>query len=134
MEQFIHDETNGLHYELVGDYYLPCLRAPESPKVGRFGLMYLDYLRKHKRVTYSGFLFSGKLKWHVEDIDRQAEEMFSRLVKQMAKAEGVTEQLKATAQLKWVGLMNNIRNRAEEITIKEIIKIDIKKTIFLINE
>lgn len=121
MEKYIRDETNGLDYELVGDYYLPCLKAPESPKVGRFGLMYLDYLRNHKRVTYSGLLLSGKLKEHIEDIDRQAEEMFSRLVEQMKQCEGVTEQLKAIDQLKWVGLMNNIRNRVAEIVIKEII-------------
>ena len=62
MEKFIHDKTNGLDYELVGDYYLPRLKAPESPKVGRFGLMYLDYLRSHKKVTYSGLMLSGKLR------------------------------------------------------------------------
>ncbi len=121
MKRFIHDETNGLDYKLVGDYYLPCLKVPESPKVGRFGLMYLDYLRNYKRITYSGLLISGKLKEHLENIDRQAEEMFSRLVKQMAKAEGITEQLKAADQLKWVGLMNNIRNRAEDIVYNELI-------------
>ncbi|MBR7070819.1 MAG: TnpV protein, partial [Clostridia bacterium] len=103
MKRFIHDETNGLDYKLMGDYYLPCLKVPESPKVGRFGLMYLDYLRNYKRITYSGLLISGKLKEHLENIDRQAEEMFSRLVKQMAKAEGITEQLKSADQLKWVG-------------------------------
>lgn len=110
MEQFIHDETNGLDYELIGDYYLPCLKAPKSLKIGRFGMMYHDYLRKHKKVTYSGLMLSGKLKKHIEDVDLQAEEMFSRLVKQMAKAECVTEQLKAADQLKWVGMMNSFRN------------------------
>lgn len=89
MKRFIHDNINGLNYELVGDYYLPCLKAPESPKVGRFGLMYFDYLRNHKRVTYSGLLLSGKLNEHIEDIDRQAEEMFSQLVEQMKQAEGI---------------------------------------------
>ena len=79
MDRFFHDKTNGLDYELIGDYYLPCLKAPESPKVGRFGMMYHDYLRSHKRVTYSGLMLSGKLKAHVEDIDRQAEELFSQL-------------------------------------------------------
>lgn len=67
---------------MSGDYYLPCLKVPESPKIGRFGLIYLDYLRTQKRVAYSGLLLSGKLKEHVEDIDRQAEAMFSRLVDQ----------------------------------------------------
>lgn len=121
MEKYIRDETNGLDYELVGDYYLPCLKAPESPKVGRFGLIYLDYLRNHKRITYSGLLISGKLNELIEDIDRQAKEMFFQLVEQMKQAEGITEQLKAIDQLKWVGLMNNIRNRVAEIVIKEII-------------
>ena len=101
MEQFIHDETNGLDYELVGDYYLPCLKAPESPKVGRFGLMCLDYLQNHKKVEYSGLMLSGKLKEHIEDIDRQAEEMFSQLVEKMKTAENITEQLKVTDQLEW---------------------------------
>ena len=121
MERFVHDETNGLDYKLVDDYYLPCLKPPKSPKVGRFGLMYLDYLRNHKKVTYSGLLLSGKLKENVEDIDRQAEDMFSKLFEQMKQAEGVTKQLKATDQMAWVSAMNSIRNRAEEAILDEII-------------
>ena len=121
MERIIHDETNGLDYELVGDYYLPCLKAPESVKVGRFGLIYLDYLRNHKKVEYSGLMLSGKLKEHIEDIDRQAEEMFSRLVDQMKQAEGVTEQLKVTDQMAWVGAMNNISSRANELVLNDLI-------------
>lgn len=121
MKRFIHDKNNGLDYELVGDYYLPCLKAPESPKVGRFGLMHLDYLRNHKRVTYSGLLISGKLNELVEDIDSQAEAMFSQLVNRLKQAEGVTEKLKATNQMAWVGAMNNIRNRAEEIVKSEVL-------------
>lgn len=121
MEQLIHDEVNGLDYELVGDYYLPCLKAPESPKIGRFGLTYLDYLRNHKRVTYSGLLLSDKLNEHIEDIDRQAEEMFYQLVEQMKQSEGVTEELKWQDQMLWVQCMNSIRNRAEEIILNEII-------------
>ena len=121
MKKYIHDKTNGLDYELVGDYYLPCVKAPESPKVGRFGLMHLDYLRNHKRVTYSGLLISGKLNEHVEEIDCQAEEMFSQLVDQMKQTEGITEQLKATDQMEWVRRMNSIRNCAEEIVNHEII-------------
>ena len=121
MKRFIHDETNGLDYELVGEYYLPCLKAPESPKVGRFGLMYLDYLRNHKKVEYSGLMLSGKLKEHIEDIDRQAEDMFYQLVDRMKQAEGVTEQLKAADQMAWVGAMNNIRERVNEIVLNEVI-------------
>ena len=85
----------------MGDYYLPCLKAPEPPKVGRFGMMYHDYIRKHKRVTYSGLMLSGKLNEHIESVDRQAQDLFSQLVEQMKQAEGVTEQLKATDQLEW---------------------------------
>ena len=121
MEKIIHDEKNGLNYELVGDYYIPCLVTPEAPKVGRFGMMYHDYLRTHKKVTYSGLMLSGELKEHIEDIDRQAEDMYSQLVDSMKQAEGITEQLKATNQMKWVRRMNSIRNRAEEIVKSEVL-------------
>lgn len=121
MKRFIHDETNGLDYKLVGDYYLPCLKAPEAPKVGRFGMIYLDYLRNNKKATYSGLLMTDKLKDHVEEIDRQAEEMFSQLVEQMAKDEGVDETLKRRDQLSWVQQMNSIHNRAEEIVLREVV-------------
>ena len=121
MEKYITDERTGLKYELVGDYYYPCLEAPEAPKVGRFGMLYHDYLRTHKKVTYSGLMLSGKLKEHIEDIDRRAEEMFSQLVEQMKQAEGVTERLKAADQMEWVRRMNNIRNRAEEIVKSEVV-------------
>ena len=121
MKKYIVDEKTGLKYELVGDYYYPCLEAPEAPKVGRFGMMYHDYLRNHKKVTYSGLMLSGKLKEHIEDIDRQAEDMFSQLVDRMKQAEGITEQLKSTDQMKWVGLMNNISNCAEEIVKSEVL-------------
>ena len=120
MKKYIIDEKTGLKYELVGDYYYPCLKAPEAPNVGRFGMMYHDYLRTHKKVTYSGLMLSGKLKEHIEDIDRQAEEMFSQLVNRMKHAEGVTEQLKATDQMEWVRRMNSIRGRAEEIVKSEV--------------
>ena len=121
MKKYIIDERTGLKYELVGNYYYPCLEAPEAPKVGRFGMMYHDYLRNHKRVTYSGLMLSGKLKEHIEDVDRQAEEMFSQLVDRMKQAEGITEQLKATDQLEWVRRMNSIRGRAEEIVKSEVV-------------
>ncbi|MBE6529213.1 MAG: TnpV protein [Ruminococcaceae bacterium] len=121
MEKYITDEKNGLKYELVGDYYYPCLEAPEAPKVGSFGMMYHEYLRNHKRVTYSDLLLSGKLKEHIEEIDRQAEEMFSQLVEEMKQVEGITELLKAKDQMEWVRRMNNIRNRAEEIVESEVV-------------
>ena len=122
-EKYITDERTGLKYELVGDYYYPCLEAPEAPRVGRFGMMYHDYLRNHKRVTYSGLMLSGKLKEHIEDIDHQVEDMLSGLIEQMKQAEGVTEALKATNQLEWVRRMNSIRNRAEEIVIHDLVYI-----------
>ena len=103
LKKYIIDEKTGLKYELVGDYYYPCMEAPEAPKVGRFGMMYHDYLRTHKKVTYSGLMLSGKLKEHIEDVDRQAEDMYSQLVNRMKQAEGITEQLKAADQMKWVG-------------------------------
>jgi len=121
MEKYIIDERTGLKYELVGDYYYPCLEAPEATKVGRFGMMYHDYLRNHKRVTYSGLMLSGKLKEQIEEVDRQAEEMFSQLVDIMKQAEGITEQLKAADQMEWVRRMNSIRNRAEEIVGSEVV-------------
>ena len=121
MEKIVHDEKNGLDYKLVGDYYIPCMKAPEPPKVGRFGMLYHDYLRTYKRVTYSGLMLSGKLNAHIENIDCQAEDMFSQLVDSMKQAEGITEQLKATNQMKWVRRMNSIRNRAEEIVKSEVL-------------
>ncbi len=121
LEKYITDERTGLKYELVGDYYYPCPEAPEAPKVGRFGMMYHDYLRNHKRVIYSELMLSGKLRERIEEIDRQAEEMFSQLFEQMKQAEGVTEQLKATNQMEWICRMNSIRNRAEEIVESEVV-------------
>lgn len=121
LEKYITDEKTGLKYELVGDYYYPCPKAPEAPKVGRFGMRYHDYLRNHKRVIYSGLMLSGKLKEQIEEVDRQAEEMFSHLVDRMKQTEGVTEQFKATDQMEWVHRMNSIRNRAEEIVKSEVL-------------
>ena len=121
LKKHITDERTGLKYELVGDYYYPCLEAPEAPKVGRFGMIYRYYLRTHKKVTYSGLMLSGKLKEQVEEIDRQAEELFSQLVEQMKQAEGVTEQLKADDQMEWVRRMNSIRDRAEEIVESKVV-------------
>ena len=121
LEKYITDEKTGLKYKLIGDYYYPCLEAPEAPKVGRFGMMYHDYLRNNKKVTYSGLMLSGKLKEHIEDVDRQAEVMFSQLVNRMKQAEGITEQLKAADQMEWVRRMNSIRDRAEEIVKSEVL-------------
>ena len=116
MEKVIYDEKNGLWYELQGDYYIPCLKLPEEEQqpVGIWGQRHLRYIRQHRKVLYINLLTSGKLNGYLVDIDKQAEEMFSRLVKQMAECEGVTEKLKADNQMEWVARMNNIRNRAIE--------------------
>jgi len=121
MEQIIHDEKNGLDYQLVGDYYLPMLKAPETPQIGRFGRMHYDYIRKHKKVLFSGLWLSGEITGYIEQIDQDAEEMFSELIKQLAENEGVTEQLKADDQMEWICRMNSIRNRAEEIVLSEVV-------------
>ena len=123
MEKYKFDENNGLWYELQGDYYLPCLKLPEEEQayIGIWGQRHLRYLKKHHRVLYDNLLTSGKLNGYLVDIDRQAEEMFERLVKQMAEREGVTEPLKAANSMEWVRKMNSIRNRAVEITNSELI-------------
>ncbi len=117
----IHDNTNGLNYMRVGDYYLPMLTAPESPKVGPFGKAHFHYLRAEKKTVFDGMMLSGKLNNCLEEIDRQAEDMFAKLVKDMAEKEGVTEQLKVENQILWVQKMNSIRNRATEIVNAELI-------------
>ena len=121
MERFITDERTGIDYELIGDYYYPCLIAPESPSVGRYGRMRQRYLRENRRATYFQMLTSGTLGKHLEQTDTEATDMMERLVKQMAKAQGVTEKLKADDMMKWVGLMNNIRACAEEIVLSDLI-------------
>ena len=121
MEQYIFDDGNGLWYERCGDYYVPCLTLPEEKPVGIWGRRYRRWLKEHRRVTYNEMLMSGILSDHVAEVDRQAEEMFERLVKQMAEREGVTEQLKAASSMEWVRKLNSIRNRAVEITNSELI-------------
>ena len=123
MEKYKFDENNGLWYELQGDYYLPCLKLPEEEQayIGIWGQRHLRYLKEHRRVRYADLLTSGKLNSYLVDINRQAEDMFERLVKQMADREGVTEQLKAASSMEWVRKLNSIRNRAVEITSSELI-------------
>ena len=122
MEKVIYDEKNGLWYELQGDYYIPCLKVPEQEEkpIGVWGQLRLQHLKQHRKILYSNLLVIGKLNDHLADINEQAEDMFSRLIKQMAEREGVTEQLKATNQMAWVGRMNNIRHRAVEIVNTEL--------------
>ena len=124
MKKHITDERTGLKYELVGDYYL--IAGDDEPEeretpIGIWGKRHHEFIRRNKRITLSSLQISGKLNGYLADIDRQAEEMFELLVNQMAAAEGITEQLKATDQMVWVGRMNNIRNRAIEIVNSELI-------------
>lgn len=123
MEKYIYDEKNGLWFELQGDYYLPCLKLPEGEQqpVGLWGQRHLRYIKEHKRAFYTNLLTSCKLNSYLANIDRQAEEIFSRLVKQLAEKENVTEKLKAENQMKWVAQMNNIRSRAKEVINNELI-------------
>ena len=112
MERFVTDERTGLKYELVGDYYL--IAGDDEPEedrpIGIWGQRHLRYLREHHRVRYANLLTSGELNAYLADIDRQAEELFLRLAKQMADAEGITEKLIASDHMEWVGRMISIRN------------------------
>ena len=123
MAKTIFEEIGGA-YVRQGDYNLPCLSLPtekESKPVGVWGQRYLRYLKQHRRVLYTNLLTSGKLNSYLANIDKQAEDMFLRLVKQMAEREGVSERLKAENQMEWVCRMNNIRSRAMEIVNDELI-------------
>ena len=123
MVKTIFEEMGGT-YVRQGDYFIPCLTLPaekENKPIGIWGQRHKRYLQEHKRATYTTLLTSGKLNSYLADIDEQAEEMFSRLVKQMAEHEGVTELLKAENQMLWVQKMNSIRNRAVEIVNHEFI-------------
>lgn len=110
-------------YTQQGDYLLPDLKLPEQPKVeiGIWGKRHLRYLKNHHSIIYTNLLTSCKLTVYLADIDKQAEDLFFRLVEQLAEKEGVTEQLKADNQMLWVQRMNNIRNRATEIVNTELI-------------
>ena len=123
MEKYIFNEQNGLWYELQGDYYIPCLvlDVEDAQPIGMWGRKYLRYLKAHRPVLHTTLLLSGKLNSHLVEIDNRATEMYDRLMKQLAEREGITEQLKAEDQMAWVHRMNNIRNRAEEIVVQELI-------------
>ena len=123
MKKQIYDKKNGLWYELRGDYYYPLLTLPkeEHKPVSAWGQRHGRYLKKHKRAVYAALLISCKLNSYLAGIDQQAQDMFLRLVEQMAEKEGVTEELKAEDQMRWVGLMNNIRDRAMEMVNAELI-------------
>ena len=122
MEKYIADERTGLKYELVGDYYLIVGEdEPEQEPIGMWGQRHLYYLKRHRKTVYASLLTSGKLNAYLADVDRQAEALFLRLVKQMADAEGITETLKTNNQMEWVRRMNSCRDRATEIVYHQVI-------------
>ena len=122
LARFIKDERTGLKYELCGDYYIIAGEdEPEREPIGIWGQRNLQYIQKHRNPFYNKMLGDHTLYDYLLQLDRDAEDMFNRLVKQMAEREGVTEQLKADNQMTWVGKMNNIRQRATEIVNTELI-------------
>ena len=124
LKNTLHDSNNGLDYTMVNGYYLPNLTvaAPtEQHPTGRWGRLHKRYLKEHHPIRYNQLLLSGKLGSYLAKLDKQSEEQLALTVRQMQEAEGVTEALKAADQLEWVRRMNSIRNRAEEIILREIV-------------
>ena len=122
MKKNLIDEQNGLEYELVGDYYIIAGEdEPPTRPIGVWGAMRRDYLKKYRQDVYHQLLLSGKLNDHLADIEEQAQDMMWMLTRQMAKAEGVTEELKRRDQMAWVRAMNSIRARVREIIIHDLI-------------
>ncbi len=122
MEKYVMDERNGLEYELVGDYYIVAGEdEPPARPIGVWGAMRRDFLKKYRQSLYYQFLLSGKLNDHLADIEEQAQEMMWTVTRQIAKAEGVTEELKRRNQMAWVGAMNNIQNRVREAIREDLI-------------
>lgn len=123
MKQHYINGKTGISYTLQGDYYLPNLTLPaeENKPIGIWGHWHLQYIRQHRKVFYTNLLTSGKLNGYLADIDRQAEELFFRLVEQMVEHEAITEKLKAEQPTEWVGKMNALREAAVEIVNAEVI-------------
>ena len=123
MKKHIYDENNGLWYERIGDYYIPVLTlsSEEQRSIGKWGRMHREYLKEHRPILFNDLILSGQLWTYLADLNEQAQECLSVIVEQMKEAEGVTEDLKAADQMAWVGAMNSIRNRAEEIILREMI-------------
>lgn len=125
MEEYIYDNSNGLWYELNGDYYIPCLIASSTPQqpIGVWGRKHQTYLKLHRPTTYNDLILSGNLHQYLADIDLQAKTRIEILINKLIEKEGINEQLKKENQMAWVSAMNDIRNRAEEIVNIEIINI-----------
>lgn len=110
-----------LTYTMQGDYLIPDLTVPESPKLGKYGMLRRTFLREHRDGIYTGMLLNGTLNSHLEEVDRQAQKMLDDLTEQMKVLNGVTEQLKAEDQMRWVQMMNAIRRSAEEVVLNDLI-------------
>ena len=123
MKKHIYDESNGLWYELIGDYYSPVLTLPseEQRSIGKWGRMHRDYLKEHRPILFNDLILNGQLWTYLADLNEQAQERLALIIEQMQQAEGVTEDLKAADQMAWIGAMNSIRSRAEEIILQEMI-------------
>ena len=123
MKKHIYDENNGLWYERIGDYYIPVLTlsSDEQRPIGKWGRVHRDYLKEHRPILFNDLILSGQLWTYLADLNEQAQERLSLIIEQMKASEGVTEDLKAADQMAWVGAMNSIRNRAEEIILREMI-------------
>ena len=123
MKKHIYDENNGLWYELIGDYYIPVLTlsSEEQRPIGKWGRMHRDYLKEYRPILFNDLILSGQLWTYLADLNEQAQERLSLIIEQMKASEGVTEDLKAADQMAGVGAMNSIRNRAEEIILREMI-------------
>ncbi|MBQ4265078.1 MAG: TnpV protein [Clostridia bacterium] len=121
MEKLIYDSSNGLWYELRGDYYIPCLSLPVIKPIGRWGRKHLRYLQDHRRLLYSTLLLNGKLNNYLLRIDHEAQELFDHLMTRLIEKEEITEQLKEQDQIAWVRAMNTVHNTAEEIVNDEVV-------------
>ena len=123
MKKHIYDKSNGLWYELVGDYYIPLLSLPTKQQhpIGKWGRMRWNFLMEHRPLLYNALLFNSKLWTHLADLNEQAQARLSLIVEQMKVSEGITEELKAADQVAWINAINSIRSRAEEIILSELI-------------
>ena len=123
IKKHIYDENNGLWYELIGDYYIPVLTlsCKEQRPIGKWGRMHREYLKEHRPIRFNDLILSGQLWTYLADLNEQAQERLYLIVEQMKEAECVNEDLKAADQMAWVGAMNSIHHRAEEIILREMI-------------
>ena len=120
MKQTIYEQLGGTYREENGNL-VPDVELPEQKSIGKYERMHLDYLKKHRRGRYSALLGEGRLNAYLADVDEQAQEMLSSLTVELAKTQGIDEQLKTTDQMRWVQMMNNVRNSAEETVLRELI-------------